>query len=241
MSRTEDMAQDRIYKNYEGYYVRESIYNDDTQNLEAEIEGKNSEIRNLKSDHKTEMKAKEDWENLNGLAGKLFGDKEFADLKLVCKEKTLNCHKAVLSCQSEVFKNMIKNKSLIEKPGEVMEIEEIDMNSDSVEQLVFYLYHAKVKDTKMINTDLLMVADKYMVNGLLYLCVNHLVSNLSLENVLDVLVKAELTNQKFLFDSASRFVRTNSGKLKKSRAYNEMFEKDPRFIARVLSNMLDVE
>ena len=241
MSRTEDMAQDRIYyKNY-GYYIRESIYNDDTQHLRAEIEGKNSEIRNLKSDHKTEMKAKEDWENLNGLAGKLFGDKEFADLKLVCKEKTLNCHKAVISCQSEVFKNMIKNKSLIEKPAEVMEIEEIDMNSDSMEQLVFYLYHTKIKDTKKINIDLLMAADKYMVRGLLDLCVKHLKSNLTLENVLDVLVMAERTNQKSLFDSASRFVRTNSGKLKKTNAYNEMFEKDPKFIGCVLSNMLDVE
>ena len=239
MSRTEDMAQDRIYKHYD-YYIRESIYNDDTQNLKLEIEdnlktieGKNSLIRNLK--------AKEEWHNLNGLAGKLFGDKEFSDLKLVCKEKTLNCHKAVLSCQSEVFKNMIKNKSLIEKPGKVMEIEEIYMNSDSMEQLVFYLYHAKVKDARMINADLLMAADKYMVNGFLSMCVEYLKFNLSLENVLDVLVKAELTNQKSLFDSASRFIRKNSGKLNKSIAYNEMFEKDPKLIARVLSNMLDVE
>ena len=79
MSRTEDMAQDRIYKNYD-YYVRESIYNDDTQNLKLEIEdnlktieGKNSLIRNLK--------AKEEWHNLNCLSGKLFGDKEFSDFQ----------------------------------------------------------------------------------------------------------------------------------------------------------------
>ena len=237
------MAQDRIYKNYE-YYIRESIYDDDTQDLKLEVEGnlktieaKNSLIRNLKS----EMKDKEEWHNLNGLAGKLFGDTEFSDLKLVCKEKTLNCHKAVLSCQSEVFRNMIKNKSLIEKPGEVMEIKEIDMNSNSMEQIVFYLYHSKVKDMKMINADLLMAADKYMVKGLLSLCVKYLICNLSLENVLDVLVKAELTNQKALFDCASRFVRTNTGCLKKTSAYNEMFEKDPKFIALVLSKMLDVE
>ena len=236
------MAQDRIYKNYE-YYIRESIYDDDTQDLKLEIEdnlktieAKNSLIRNLKS----EMKDKEEWHNLNGLAGKLFGDKEFSDLKLVCKEKTFDCHKAVLG-QSEVFKNMIKNKSLIEKPGEVMEIEEIDMNSDSMEQIVFYLYHAKLKDTKMINTDLLIAADKYMVKSLLDLCVKYLKLNLSLENALDVLVTAEFLNQKSLFDCASRFIRINSGKLKKSSFYNELFEKDPNFIAHVLSKMLDVE
>ena len=66
------MAQDRIYKNYE-YYIRESIYDDDTQDLKLEIEGnlktiegKNSIIKNLKS----EMKDKEEWHNLNGLAGR---------------------------------------------------------------------------------------------------------------------------------------------------------------------------
>ena len=222
-------------------YIRKSIYDDDMQNLRLEIERKNSVIRNLITGQRTEMKVKENWENLNGLARKLFADKEFADLKLVCKEKTLNCHKAVLSCQSEVFKNMIKNKALIEKPGEVMEIEEIDMNSDSMEQLVFYLYHAKVKDDRMINADLLMAADKYMVKSLLDLCVKYLKSNLSLENVLDVLVKAEFTNQKVLFDSAATFIRSNTGRLKKTSAYNEMLEKDPKFIAHVFSKLIDVE
>ena len=154
--------------------------------------------------------------------------------------------KVVLSCQSEVFKNMIKNKTLIEKQAGVMEMNpmeilENDIDSDSMEQLLFYIYQGKVTESKMLNTDLLMAADKFMVNGLLDLCVKYLKSNLSLENVLDVLVKAELTNQKALFDSASRFVRTNTGCLKKTSAYNEMFEKDPKFIARVLSKMLDVE
>ena len=179
------------------------------QDLRSEIEGKDSKIRKLKS----KIIAKEDWENLNGLSGKLYGEKEFADVKIVCSEKTFDCHKAVLSCQSEIFKNMIKNKSLIEKPAAVITIEENDMNSDSMEQLVFYLYYAKVKDTKLVNTGLLMAADKYMVNDLLDLCVKYLKSNISLENVLDILVTAELTNQKVLFDSASRFVRSNQGNL----------------------------
>ena len=154
--------------------------------------------------------------------------------------------KVVLSCQREVFKNMIKNKTLIEKQAGVMEMNpmeilENDIDSDSMEQLLLYIYQGKVTESKMLNTDLLMAADKFMVNGLLDLCVKYLKSNLSLENVLDVLVKAELTNQKALFDSASRFVRTNTGCLKKTSAYNEMIEKDPKFIARVLSKMLDVE
>ena len=105
-----------------------------------EIEAKNSEIQNLKY----EMKVKEELENLRGnldtFAGKLYVEKDFADVKIVCNEKTFACHKAVLGCQSEVLKTMIKNKSLTERQTEViMEINENDSNSETMETFLFYL------------------------------------------------------------------------------------------------------
>ena len=203
-----------------------------------EIRAHESEIKNLKA----ELKAiKDDFENPQILAGKLYYDKEFADVKIVCVDKTFDCHKAVLSCQNEVFKTMIKNKASTEKQAALMEIYENDVNSITMEQLLFYVYHEKVKDIQMINTDLLRAADKYNVLSLFDMCVKYLQSNLSLENALDVLVSAELINQKNLFDSASRFVRKNTGRLNKTGAYKEMFEKDPKFIAIVMSKFLDVE
>ena len=83
-----------------------------------------------------------------------------------------------------------------------MEIEEKDFNSETMEQILFYFYHGKVQDTKMINTDLLRAADKYETIGLIDMCAKYLESNLSLENALDVLVTAELTNRKGLFGRA---------------------------------------
>ena len=203
-----------------------------------EIKAKESEIENLKAELKTK---EEDCENLHSLAGKLYYEKEFTDVKIVCVDKTFDCHKAVLSCQNEVLKTMIKNKGSTEKQAALMEIYENDVNSITMEQLLFYVYHEKVKDIQMINTDLLRAADKYNVLSLFDMCVEYLQSNLSLENALDVLVSAELINQKNLFDSASRFVRRNTGRLNKTGAYKEMFEKDPKFIAIVMSKFLDVE
>ena len=43
---------------------------------------------------------------------------------------------------------MIRNKSLTEKQAAVMEIEEKDFNSETMEQVLFYFYHGKVQDTK---------------------------------------------------------------------------------------------
>ena len=163
------------------------------------------------------------------------------DVKIVCNEKTFDGHKAVLSCRSEVFKTMIRNKSLTEKPVAVMEINEKDFNSETMEQVLFYFYHGNVQDTKMINTNLLRAADKYEVVRLMDMCASYLESNLSLENALDILVTSELTNQKGLFNSAAKFVRENKGKMSKTGAYKEMLEKDPKCIANVMSKMFDVE
>jgi len=191
------------------------------------------------------MKVKEGVENLrenhDTFAGKLYAEKDFADVKIVCNEKTFACHKAVLSCQSEVLKTMIRNKSLTEKQAEVMEIEENDFNSEAMEQILFYFYHGKVHDIKMINTNLLRAADKYEAIGLMDMCAKDLGSNLSLENALDVLVAAELTNQTSLFDSAAKFVQKTQGKKNKTGAYKEMLEKDLKFIANVMSKMFDIE
>ena len=205
------------------------------ENLLKNIE---QDLRNFKS----EMKAKEELlENLENSAGKLYAEKDFADVKIVCDKKTFAFHKAVLSCQSKVFKTMIGNKSLTEKQAEVMEINENDFNSDTMEQVLFYFYHGSVQDIEMINTALLRAADKYEAIGLMDMCAKYLESILSLENALDILVSAELTNQKALFDSAAKFVRKNQGKMKQTGAYNEMLEKDPKFITIVMSKMFDIE
>ena len=189
----------------------------------------------------SEMKAKEELENLNNFAGQLHDEKEFVDVKIVCNEKTFDGHKAVLSCRSEVFKTIIRNKSLTEKQAAVMEINENDFNSETMEQVLFYFYHGNVQNNEMINTDLLRAADKYEVVGLMDICAKYLESNLSLENALDVLVAAELTNQKALFESAAKFVKEKPGKKKKTGAYKEMAEKDTKIIAIVMTKMLNIE
>ena len=139
----------------------------------------------------------------------------------------------------QVFQDhyLIRNKSLTEKQAAFMETNETDFNSEAMEQVLFHFYHGNVKDNEMINMDLLRAADKYEVVGLLDICTQYLESNLSFENALDVLVVAELTYQKALFDSATKFVCKNPGKMNKTGAYKEMLEKDPRFIAIVMAKV----
>ena len=103
------------------------------------------------------------------------------------------------------------------------------------------MYFQKVEDNKKINVDLMMAADKFLIKGLLDLCTKFLESNLSVENALEVLIKAELVNQKTLFDATSKFVRKNLGKLNKTSAWEEILKKNPALIANLFSQMSDME
>ena len=177
------------------------------------------------------------------LVESLYVDKDFSDVRIICGDgKVFLCHKSVLGCQSEVFKTIFKNKSLMEKQSEgVMKIQENDVNSDIMEQVLYYFYFQKVKNNKMINADLMIAADKFNVKGLLDFCTKFLESNLTVENALDVLIKAELVNQPTLFDAASKFVRKNLGKMNKTSAWEEMAEKNPTKIVYLFSQMYDME
>ena len=209
---------------------------------DSELRAKDSEISALKSEN-SKMKAKQpQLENLINLAENLYAT-DFSDVKIVCGDgKTFLCHKLVLGCQSEVFKTIFKNKSLMEKQSEgVMKIEEKDVNSDIMEQLLYYVYFQKVEDNKMINADLMIASDKFLVKGLLDFCTRFLESNLSVENALDVLIKAELVNQKTLVDAASKFVLKNLGKVKETSAWEEISKENPALVANLFSQMSDME
>ena len=119
------------------YYDEDAYDNVLAKNREtkSELKAKNSEISAMKSEI-SKFKAKQlQSENLINLAENLYGEKDFSDVKIVCGDgKAFLCHKLVLGCQSEIFKTIFKNKSLMEKQSEgVMEIEEKDVNSDIME------------------------------------------------------------------------------------------------------------
>merc|ERR1719219_479558 len=86
-----------------------------------------------------------------------------------------------------------------------------DVRTDTMETMIYFIYHDKVLDEKMINPDLLILAERYNIQPLTAVCVEYLRANLSVENALDVLVSADLTDKKALFDVATQFVLENRG------------------------------
>ena len=111
-----------------------------------------------------------------------------------------------------------------------------------METFLYFLYNDKVKDTKLVNIELLKAADKYNFRGLLEYCSEHLKSNLTVENAAEVLLTAHFTNQVELFNAASTFVkRTNKQLLVKTKAWKDLVKINPTLVANVLSDMLGLQ
>ena len=73
------------------------------------------------------------------------------------------------------------------------EVEIENFKPKTVENMVYFMYHDKIKDEENMDPELIILADKYNVRGLMKYCVEYFEENLSLENALDVLVSTHLT------------------------------------------------
>ena len=113
--------------------------------------------------------------------------------------------------------------------------------AETLETFLYFLYNAKVKDTNMINVDLLITAYMYDFRGLLEYCSKHLksiqgfVKNLTTENVADGLLMAHITDQEGLFRAAAGFVKGKE--FVKTKNWNALAKTHPTLVDNVLSHM----
>ena len=82
---------------------------------------------------------------------------------------------------------------MIESKSGKVEID--DFKADTVETMVYFMYNDNVLDEKLVNPDLFRLAEKYNIKNLVDFCAKYLEENLSLENVLDVLVTSHLMDR----------------------------------------------
>ena len=87
--------------------------------------------------------------------------------------RKLNFHKV----QIFILSGLIENEGSFKgKPGE---IPIPDTSADTMEKVLFYMYHDTIDKSK-IDFDLLKAADKYLMGNLVENCLEHLKSNLTL-------------------------------------------------------------
>ncbi|GBN01036.1 TD and POZ domain-containing protein 1 [Araneus ventricosus] len=136
----------------------------------------------------------------------LYNDCLFCDTKLRTDTETFPAHRNVLSARSPVFKKMFMTE-MKEKAGECINVP--DISSDTVRRMLQFLYtdctgHLDMQSAK----DLYIASDKYDIVSLKKRCSSFIKRHLCPANVCEVIVLADMHQDKDLESAAHEFVLT---------------------------------
>lgn len=156
----------------------------------------------------------------------IYETEKFSDCSIVCEGKEFKCHKNILSTRSTVFDAMF-SAGMLESQSSIVNIQDLD--ADIVEDMVKYIYSGRVSGLPAKADRLLSAAEKYDLRDLKTMCETALCDNINTENVLDLLVLADLHQAnnlrtlalKVIVDSGKELV-SQSGWREKLKAYPEI-------------------
>lgn len=105
----------------------------------------------------------------------MFYNEELKDSELHTSDgKILKCHRSVLAARSPVFEAMFASD--MEEAKGVVKINDFD--SETINQMLRFVYWLKVEKLDDIVVDLIYAADKYQIQELKEICIDSLIANL---------------------------------------------------------------
>ena len=113
-----------------------------------------------------------------------------------------------------------------------------ETSANTMKKILFFMYHESMDESK-IDSELLQAADKYLMTGLVTICVKYLKSNLTLENALDVMIIAYQINQNSLLEAAFEYAQKNKGKMKNDK-WKEMSRNHPDLMTKCFNQVLGI-
>ena len=167
--------------------------------------------------------------SLENMMGEMFLNDKFSDCTVFCQGREFNCHKAVLAGRSVVFDAMFTHDMKETRRGEVV-IKDLD--SDTVGKMLAYVYTGKVEEIEAKAAELLAAAEKYILPELKIITEEALCRTMKIDNVVDMLVLADLHKassaksvaMKFMLENAKELVSQDGENLKKKLGQHpEMF------------------
>jgi len=136
--------------------------------------------------------------------GSLFENSQFADAVLHCGGRDFQCHKAILAARSQVFEAMFKY-DMEEKKSSRVEVK--DCEPEVMAEMLRFIYTGRTQAClETMASDLLAAADKYALERLKVMCEEALCTGLTIDNVSDVLILADLHSAEQLKAQAIEFI-----------------------------------
>lgn len=158
----------------------------------------------------------------------LYDSSAFSDVTLVVADKQFHVHKAVLAARSCVFNAMFEHDMEESKQNRV-EIQDCDQ--EVVTEMLRFIYTGKAPNLSRMADELLAAADKYALERLKVLCEEALCTNLSIDNVCDVLALADLHSAEQLKIHAIDFVNSHATDVMDTVGWRDLVQSHPPLVA----------
>jgi hypothetical protein len=129
----------------------------------------------------------------------------FCDFHFVCNDKHVPAFKCKLVKKSTVFERMFQSPKWIETQDGRMVIEDFD--TSTVESMVYFLNFQKLpKMTPRCKSELLLLADKYDMSEIVYICQSELSVELEEKNCFQIFNLAAFIKASYLQEACLSFI-----------------------------------
>lgn len=161
--------------------------------------------------------------------GQLYESSQFADVTLACEGREFHCVKALLVARSQVFAAMFEHDMEEAKHNRV-EVKDVD--SEVMDQMLRFIYTGKAPDLERMAAELLAAADKYALDRLKVMCEEALFNSLSVDNVSEVLILADLHSAEQLKAQAIEFINNrHATDVMETPGWKQMVSSNPHLVA----------
>ena len=153
---------------------------------------------------------------------------QFTDCVIVCQGREFKCHKVVLAGRSPVFSAMFTH-DMEESRSSRIEIRDLDV--DTMDSMLTYFYSGKIGNMVGNEETLLAAAEKYDLPGLKVLCEDVLSRAMNIDNVLDMLLFADLHKAANVKALALKFIVENAQEIVSQDNWSKKLEKFPSILS----------
>jgi len=169
-----------------------------------------------------------------------FQQQEFTDFEIVCEDKNLQCHKVVLAARSPVFRAMLLNNM---EESTRARVEPKEFNSQTMSMLLKFLYTGAVEQELLDKNAeaVFKAADYYEVTGLKQICEKSLMRKVTIGNMLEMLVLADMYKAPDLREATKSLIVANSKELLKKRQWKERLKESGHLVFEILEAVIKKE
>ena len=138
----------------------------------------------------------------------LFDNMQFSDVNFNVGGREFPAHKLILAARSQYFAAMFKHPT---KEQSTNQVKIDDIEPEVFDQLLRFIYTGRVPLDKLetMAAGLFIAADKYLMDELKMKCENYLLSQMSPDNCVILLLHGDLQNPAEYMKKAAKFFRRN--------------------------------